>query len=60
MVVLDEPFSNLDVEARLRLRAVLLTVLAQCGACGLIVTHDPVEALAICDRVALLNESRLH
>jgi iron(III) transport system ATP-binding protein len=60
VVLLDEPFSNLDVEVRLRLRSELPIVLSQCGASGLIVTHDPEEALAICDRVAVLNDGELH
>ena len=60
VVLLDEPFSNLDVEVRLRLRSELPGVLARCGASGLIVTHDPEEALAICDRVAVLESGRLH
>ena len=60
VVLLDEPFSNLDVEVRLRLRAELPGVLARCGASGVIVTHDPEEALAICDRVAVLEGGRLH
>jgi iron(III) transport system ATP-binding protein len=60
VVLLDEPFSNLDVEVRLRLRSELPTVLAQCGTSGLLVTHDPEEALAICDRVAVLDDGRLH
>ena len=60
LVLLDEPFSNLDVEVRLRLRAELPGVLARCGASGVIVTHDPEEAMAICDRVAVLEAGRLH
>ncbi|SBO42602.1 ABC transporter ATP-binding protein [Cyanobium sp. NIES-981] len=60
VVLLDEPFSNLDVEVRLRLRSELPLVLSQCGASGLIVTHDPEEALAICDRVAVLCGGELH
>ena len=60
LVLLDEPFSNLDVEVRLRLRSELPGVLARCGASGVIVTHDPEEALAICDRVAVLESGHLH
>ncbi|CZB21746.1 Ferric iron ABC transporter, ATP-binding protein [Candidatus Synechococcus spongiarum] len=59
LVLLDEPFSNLDVEVRLHLRSELPGVLACCGATGLMVTHDPEEALAICDRVAVLNGGHL-
>lgn len=60
VVLLDEPFSNLDVAVRLHLRSELPEVLARCGASGLIVTHDPEEALAICDRVAVLRQGELH
>jgi iron(III) transport system ATP-binding protein len=60
VVLLDEPFSNLDVEVRLRLRSELPRVLSSVGASGLIVTHDPEEALAICDRVAVLGDGVVH
>jgi iron(III) transport system ATP-binding protein len=60
VVLLDEPFSNLDVEVRLRLRSELPRVLSSAGASGLIVTHDPEEALAICHRVAVLRDGVLH
>ena len=60
VVLLDEPFSSLDVEVRLRLRGELSSVLDACGASGVIVTHDPGEALAICDRVAVMRDGVLH
>ncbi|WP_392345865.1 ABC transporter ATP-binding protein [Parasynechococcus sp.] len=60
VVLLDEPFSSLDVEVRLRLRSELASVLDACGASGVIVTHDPGEALAICDRVAVMRDGVLH
>ncbi len=60
VLLLDEPFSNLDVEVRLRLRSELPEVLSACGASGLLVTHDPEEALAICGRVAILRDGHLH
>ena len=60
VVLLDEPFSNLDVEVRLRLRSELPAVLNQCGTSGVLVTHDPEEALAICDRVAVLKDGEMH
>ena len=60
VLLLDEPFSNLDVDVRLRLRSELPGVLSRCGASGVIVTHDPEEALAICDRVAVLEAGRIH
>ena len=60
VVLLDEPFSNLDVEVRLRLRSELPAVLSRCGTSGVLVTHDPGEALAICDRVAVMKDGILH
>lgn len=60
VLLLDEPFSNLDVEVRLHLRSELQGVLRECSTSGLLVTHDPEEALAICDRVAVLEKGRLH
>jgi len=60
VVLLDEPFSNLDVEVRLRLRSELPAVLSRCGTSGILVTHDPGEALAICDRVAVMEGGILH
>ena len=60
LLLLDEPFSNLDVDVRLRLRGELHGVLSRCGASGVIVTHDPEEALAICDRVAVMEAGRIH
>ena len=55
LVLLDEPFCSLDVEVRSRLRSELSSVLKSCSASALLVTHDPHEALAICDRVAVLR-----
>ncbi|MEB3156863.1 MAG: ABC transporter ATP-binding protein, partial [Cyanobacteriota bacterium] len=60
LVLLDEPFSNLDVEVRLRLRSELPEVLSRCGASGLLITHDAEEAMAICDRVAVMRAGELH
>ncbi len=60
MVLLDEPFSSLDVEVRLRLRNELSRVLKTCSASGILVTHDPQEALGICDRVAIMREGLIH
>ena len=59
-VLLDEPFSSLDIDVRYRLRSELKTVLSSCDACGILVTHDPQEALAICDQVAVMNNGEIH
>ncbi len=60
LVIMDEPFSNLDVDVRNRLRSELQEVLSTCSASGLLVTHDPQEALAICDRVAIMKDGQFH
>lgn len=60
VLLLDEPFSNLDGEARLRLRSELPGLLRQCQTSGMLVTHDPEEALAICDRVAVMEGGVIH
>jgi iron(III) transport system ATP-binding protein len=60
LVLLDEPFSNLDVEVRMRLRSELPEVLSRCGASGLLITHDAEEAMAICDRVAVMQAGQVH
>ena len=59
-ILLDEPFCSLDLNVRLRLRSELPNILKSCNASGLMVTHDPEEAMAICDKVAVMNEGQIH
>jgi iron(III) transport system ATP-binding protein len=59
VLLLDEPFSNLDGEVRLRLRRDLPALLKQCNTSAILVTHDPQEALAVCDRIAVVAAGRL-
>ena len=59
LVLLDEPFCSLDVEVRGRLRSELSSVLKSCSTSALLVTHDPHEALAICDRVAVMRRGEI-
>jgi len=59
LVLLDEPFCSLDVEVRSRLRSELSSVLKSCSASAILVTHDPHEALAICDRVAVMRNGEI-
>ena len=59
LILLDEPFSNLDVQVRLYLRQEVRDILKNIGASGIFVTHDQEEALAIADKVAVMNEGRL-
>ena len=59
LVLLDEPFSNLDVQVRLYLRQEVRNILKGVGASGIFVTHDQQEALAIADRVAVMRDGQI-
>ncbi len=48
------------MEVWLKLRSELPSLLQLCGTSGMFVTYDPGEALAICDRVAVMKEGTLH
>jgi iron(III) transport system ATP-binding protein len=55
VVLLDEPFSNLDAVLRAQVRGELRRILADSGVSGLLVTHDQEEALSLADRVAIMR-----
>jgi multiple sugar transport system ATP-binding protein len=59
VVLLDEPLSNLDAALRLELRRELHLLQRQLHATMVYVTHDPVEALSLGDRVAVMDHGRL-
>lgn len=59
IVLLDEPFSNLDRNLRVRIREDTISVLRAVGATGVFVTHDQEEALAVGDRVAVVSSGRI-
>jgi len=60
LLLLDEPFSNLDVELRERLAHELRGILKAAGATALFVTHDQLEAFAIGDTIGVMHQGRLH
>jgi iron(III) transport system ATP-binding protein len=55
VILLDEPLSNLDAKLREEARAWLRALIASLGVSALLVTHDQIEAMAIADRITLLN-----
>ena len=59
-LLLDEPFCSLDMNVKLKLRSELPNILRNCNASGLMVTHDPEEAMSICDKVAVMNNGKIH
>ncbi len=59
VLLLDEPLSALDARVRARLRDEIRRVQLEVGTTTLFVTHDQEEALAIADRVGVMNAGRL-
>ncbi|GAB4510345.1 MAG: ABC transporter ATP-binding protein [Sulfuricaulis sp.] len=59
LILLDEPFSNLDIELRERLSGEVREILKQRGATGVLVTHDQHEAFALGDAVGVMHEGKL-
>ena len=60
LLLLDEPFSNLDVDLRERLAHELRGILKAAGATALFVTHDQLEAFAIGDQIGVMHQGHLH
>ena len=59
VLLLDEPFSNLDVRLRVEMREEVRNILKAAGVTAVSVTHDQEEALSISDRVVIMHDGRL-
>ena len=59
LLLLDEPFSNLDVDLRERLSREVRDILKSQGTTAIMVTHDQHEAFAIADKVGVMHQGRL-
>ncbi|WP_197376336.1 ABC transporter ATP-binding protein [Mycolicibacterium baixiangningiae] len=59
VLLLDEPLSALDAKVRAQLRDEIRRVQLEVGTTTLFVTHDQEEALAVADRVGVMNQGRL-
>ncbi len=59
LLLLDEPFSNLDVGTREHLAVELRDILKRTGTTVLLVTHDQAEAFAMADRIGVMRSGRL-
>jgi iron(III) transport system ATP-binding protein len=55
LLLLDEPFSNLDIELRERLSAEVRAIIKASGATAVLVTHDQQEAFAMADEIGILH-----
>ena len=59
LVLLDEPFSNLDADLRAQMRDEVEKILRATGSTAIFVTHDQEEAFTIADQVGVLSRGRL-
>jgi len=59
LLLLDEPFSNLDVELRERLSLEVRDILKRAGMAAILVTHDQNEAFVMADMVGIMREGRI-
>jgi iron(III) transport system ATP-binding protein len=59
LLLLDEPFSSLDVDLRERLAQEVRVILKESGTTALLVTHDQLEAFAVGDVIGVMNQGRL-
>ncbi|MBI2215663.1 MAG: ABC transporter ATP-binding protein, partial [Candidatus Rokubacteria bacterium] len=59
LVLLDEPFSNLDADLRMQMRDEVEKILRSTGTTAVFVTHDQEEAFTIADQVGVLERGRL-
>ena len=59
LILLDEPLSNLDAKLREEARAWLRALISELGLSAIHVTHDQVEAMAIADRIVLLDQGSI-
>ena len=59
LLLLDEPFSNLDVELRERLSLEVRDIIRASGATAILVTHDQHEAFAVADEIGVMQDGRI-
>ena len=59
VLLMDEPFSNLDKRMRDTVRDNTIALLRETGATSVIVTHDPEEAMRVADRIVLMRDGRI-
>ena len=59
VLLLDEPLANLDAKLRLEMRSEIRRIQQETGLTAILVTHDQVEAMSMCDRIALMNDGKI-
>jgi iron(III) transport system ATP-binding protein len=59
ILLMDEPLSNLDAKLRVEMRNAIKKIQRELGITTIYVTHDQEEALAVSDRIAVMNQGRV-
>ncbi|WP_309083425.1 ABC transporter ATP-binding protein [Chelativorans sp.] len=59
VLLLDEPLANLDAKLRLEMRSEIRRIQLETGITAILVTHDQVEAMSMCDRIAIMNNGQI-
>ncbi|MEX6505831.1 ABC transporter ATP-binding protein [Jiella sp. M17.18] len=59
VLLLDEPLANLDTKLRLEMRSEIRRIQRETGITAILVTHDQVEAMSMCDRIAIMDKGAI-
>ena len=59
VILLDEPFSNLDTNLRNKTKVWLKKLIKESGLSAILVTHDQKEALSMSDKIAIINDKKI-
>ena len=59
VLLLDEPLANLDARLRLDMRSEIRRLQQETGITAILVTHDQVEAMSMCDRIAIMDRGHI-
>ncbi|WP_316860020.1 ABC transporter ATP-binding protein [uncultured Cohaesibacter sp.] len=59
VLLLDEPLANLDAKLRLEMRSEIRRIQQETGITAILVTHDQVEAMSMCDRIAIMKDGKI-
>jgi len=59
VLLLDEPLANLDAKLRLEMRSEIRRIQLETGISAILVTHDQVEAMSMCDRIAIMDRGEI-
>ena len=59
VLLMDEPLANLDAGLRINMRSEIRRIQREAGITAILVTHDQVEAMSMCDRIAIMQHGKV-